>query len=151
VLVEVMDGVLVVEMVPARWAVEVPQVIEDEVAVGGKAAKGGLELFPGLPVGQEGLTLAPGVDQCTVVTSYDVRRQRWPVFVISVGNEKRVSLQLFQDREPYLDVPANGVDLASSGSLSSQSRISIRSVRSIDMISTAPARLVATERTIVNE
>jgi hypothetical protein len=70
-----MDGVLVVETVPARWAVEVPQVIEDEVAVGGKAAKGGLELFPGLPVGQEGLTLAPGVDQRTVVTSYDVRRQ----------------------------------------------------------------------------
>jgi hypothetical protein len=64
-----------------------------------------------------------------------------------------VTLQLFQgqDREPQLDVPANGVDLASSGSLSSQPRIRIRSVRSIDIISTAPARLVATERAIVNE
>ena len=64
-----------------------------------------------------------------------------------------MTLQLFQgqDREPHLDVPANGVDLASSGSLSSQPRIRIRSVRSIDMISTAPARLVATERAIVNE
>jgi hypothetical protein len=47
-----MDGVLVVETVPARRAVEVPQVIEDEVSVGGKAAEGGLELFPGLSVGQ---------------------------------------------------------------------------------------------------
>ena len=66
-----------------------------------------------------------------------------------------MTLQLFQgqgqDREPHLDVPGNGVDLASSGSLSSQPRISIRSVRSIDMISAAPARLAATERTIVNE
>ena len=70
-----------------------------------------------------------------------------------------MTLQLFQgqgqgqgqDREPHLDVPGNGVDLASSGSLSSQPRISIRSVRSIDMISAAPARLAATERAIVNE
>jgi len=68
-----------------------------------------------------------------------------------------MTLQLFQgqghgqDPEPHLDVPGNGVDLASSGSLSSQPRISIRSVRSIDMISAAPARLAATERAIVNE
>ena len=72
-LVEVMDGVLVVETVPARRAVEVPQVIEDEVSVGGKAAEGGLELFPGLSVGQEGLTLASGMDKLAVVASYDVR------------------------------------------------------------------------------
>jgi hypothetical protein len=71
VLVEVMDGVLVIETVPARRAVEVPQVIEDEVSVGGKAAEGGLELFPGLPVGQ-GLV-------------EDVPRPRYPTRVIAAG------------------------------------------------------------------
>ena len=71
-LVQVMYSVLVVETVPARRSVEVPQVIEDEVAVGGEATKGGLELFPGLPVGQEGLTLASGMDQFTVVAGDDV-------------------------------------------------------------------------------
>ena len=69
-----MDRVLVVETVPARRAVEVPQVIEDEVSVGGKAAEGGLELFPGLPVGQEGLTFASGMDKLAVVAGDDVRR-----------------------------------------------------------------------------
>ena len=47
-----MDGVLVVETVPARRAIEVPQVIEDEGAVGRETGEGGLKLFPGLPVGQ---------------------------------------------------------------------------------------------------
>ena len=75
-LVQVMYSVLVVETVPARRSVEVPQVIEDEVAVGGEATKGGLELFPGLPVGQEGLTLAAGVDQLTVVAGDDVCKRR---------------------------------------------------------------------------
>ena len=69
-----MDGVLDVETVPARRSVEVPQVIEDEVAVGGEATKGSLELLPGLPVGQEGLTLASGMDKLAVVAGYDVRR-----------------------------------------------------------------------------
>ena len=73
-LVQVMDGVLVVETVPARRAVEVPQVIEDEVSVGGKAAEGGLGLCPGFRLGQEGLTLASGMDKLAVVAGYDVRR-----------------------------------------------------------------------------
>ena len=74
--VEVMYSVLVVQTVPARRSVEVPQVIEDEGAVGREAGEGSLELFPRLPVGQEGLTLAPGMDQLSVVTGDDVRRQR---------------------------------------------------------------------------
>jgi hypothetical protein len=48
VLVKVMDGVLVVETVPARRAIEFPQVIEDEGAVGRETGEGGLKLFPGL-------------------------------------------------------------------------------------------------------
>ena len=51
-LVQVMDGVLDVETVPARRSIEVPQVIEDGVTVGGEVTKGCLELFPGLTVGQ---------------------------------------------------------------------------------------------------
>ena len=107
-LVEVMYSVLVVETVPARRSVEVPQVIEDQVTVGGEVTKGGIELFPGLTVGQEGLTLAPGVDQFTVVAGDDVCRQRWPVFVVRNGNEKDISLGVVLGHEVGVVAGADG-------------------------------------------
>ena len=70
-LVEVMAGVLVVETAPARMAIDVPQVIEDEGAVGRETGEGGLKLFPGLPVGK-GLV-------------EDVSRPRYPTRVIAAG------------------------------------------------------------------
>ena len=83
-----MDRVLVVETVPARRAVEIPQVIEDEVSVGGKAVEGRRALFPGLPVGQEGLTFASGMDKLAVVAGYDVRVSGGPSTLSRMGMRK---------------------------------------------------------------